>query len=37
MADTGWQRKFEDPIPIPNGKKLVTLRISVMVSGNFTR
>jgi hypothetical protein len=26
MADTGWQRKFEDPISIPNGKKLVTLR-----------
>src|SRR5437773_12533567 len=25
MAD-GWQRKFEDPIPLPNGKKLVTLR-----------
>ena len=26
MADNGWQRKFEDPIPLPNGKKLVTLR-----------
>ena len=21
MADAGWQRKFEDPIPLPNGKK----------------
>jgi hypothetical protein len=26
MADTGWQRKFEDPIPLPDGRKLVTLR-----------
>jgi hypothetical protein len=23
---SGWQRKFEDPIPLPNGKKLATLR-----------
>ncbi len=21
-----WQRKFEDPIPLPDGRKLVTLR-----------
>ena len=26
MAETGWQRKFEDPIPLPSGKALVTLR-----------
>ena len=26
MADTGWQRKFEDPISLPGGRKLVTLR-----------
>ena len=26
MAGTGWQRKFEDPIPLPSGKELVTLR-----------
>ena len=26
MAGEGWRRKFEDPIPLPNGKKLVTLR-----------
>jgi hypothetical protein len=26
MADKGWQRKFEDPIPLPAGRKLVTLR-----------
>jgi hypothetical protein len=26
VADTGWQRKFEDPIPLPSGKALVTLR-----------
>jgi hypothetical protein len=25
MADKGWQRKFEDPIPLPDGRKLVTL------------
>jgi len=25
MADKGWQRKFEDPISLPNGLKLVTL------------
>ena len=26
MADNGWQRKFEDPIPLPDGRELVTLR-----------
>jgi hypothetical protein len=26
MADTGWSREFEDPITLPNGKKLITLR-----------
>jgi hypothetical protein len=26
MTDNGWQRKFEDPIPTPDGRKLVTLR-----------
>jgi len=26
MADNGWQREFEDPISLPGGKKLVTLR-----------
>ncbi len=26
MADTGWQRKFEDPISLPDGRKLVSLR-----------
>jgi len=26
MADKGWQRKFEDPISLPDGRKLVTLR-----------
>jgi hypothetical protein len=25
-AERGWQRKFEDPIPLPNGDKLITLR-----------
>jgi hypothetical protein len=25
-AERGWQRKFEDPIPSPNGDKLITLR-----------
>jgi hypothetical protein len=26
MADTGSQREFEDPIPLPDGRKLITLR-----------
>jgi hypothetical protein len=26
MADNGWQRKFEDPIPLPDGRTLITLR-----------
>jgi hypothetical protein len=25
VADTGWQRKFEDPISLPGGRTLVTL------------
>ena len=25
MSERGWQRKFEDPIPLPGGRKLVTL------------
>jgi hypothetical protein len=25
-AERGWQRKFEDPIPLPDGRTLVTLR-----------
>jgi hypothetical protein len=24
-AERGWQRKFEQPIPLPDGRKLVTL------------
>jgi hypothetical protein len=23
---SGWSRKFEDPIPLPDGRKLITLR-----------
>ena len=26
MADRGWNRKFDEPIPLPGGRKLVTLR-----------
>jgi hypothetical protein len=26
MSDRGWRRAFDDPIPIPGGRKLVTLR-----------
>jgi hypothetical protein len=26
VADSGWQRKFEEPIPLPDGRELVTLR-----------
>jgi hypothetical protein len=25
MADNGWKRKFDDPIPLPRGRQLVTL------------
>jgi hypothetical protein len=25
MADRGWKRRFEDPIPLPDGRQLVTL------------
>jgi hypothetical protein len=26
MADKGWQRKFDNPIPLPDGRALTTLR-----------
>jgi hypothetical protein len=26
MPDKGWQRRFEDPIPLPRGRQLVTLK-----------
>jgi hypothetical protein len=26
VADQGWQRKFEDPIPLPGNRKLLTLK-----------
>jgi hypothetical protein len=26
MVDNSWQRKFEDPIPLPDGRKLLTLK-----------
>jgi hypothetical protein len=25
-SKTGWQRQFEDPIPLPKGRQLVTLK-----------
>jgi hypothetical protein len=25
MADKGWSRRFEDPIPLPRGRQLITL------------
>jgi hypothetical protein len=25
MPDKGWQRRFDDPIPLPKGRQLVTL------------
>jgi hypothetical protein len=31
MAATGWKRRFDDPIPLPDGKKLVTLRDAIAV------
>jgi hypothetical protein len=26
MADQGWSRRFDDPIPLPRGRQLVTLK-----------
>jgi hypothetical protein len=26
MTDRGWKREFEDPIPLPRGRQLVTLK-----------
>ena len=26
LADRGWQRAFDDPIALPNGRELVTLQ-----------
>jgi hypothetical protein len=26
MPDRGWKRLFEDPIPLPQGRQLVTLK-----------
>jgi hypothetical protein len=26
MSDRGWQRPFDDPIPLPKGRQLVTLK-----------
>jgi hypothetical protein len=26
MAKTGWQRRFDEPIPLPNGRQLLILR-----------
>jgi hypothetical protein len=25
MADAGWRRPFDDPIPLPRGRQIVTL------------
>jgi hypothetical protein len=25
-ADRGWKRRFDDPIPLPDGRQLVTLK-----------
>jgi hypothetical protein len=33
MVDPGWKRPFEDPIPLPRGRHLVTLEDA----GNCTR
>jgi hypothetical protein len=29
VSERGWQRKFEDPIPLPDGTRLNTLREAV--------
>jgi hypothetical protein len=25
VADRGWQRRFDDPVPLPRGRQLITL------------
>jgi len=27
MPDTGWRRRFDEPIPLPRGRQLVTLLV----------
>jgi hypothetical protein len=29
VSERGWQREFEDPIPVPDGKRLNTLREAI--------
>jgi hypothetical protein len=31
MAETGWSKRFEDPVTLPNGRQLVTL----LDAGNY--
>jgi len=26
MANRGWQRRFDEPIPLPRGRQLITLQ-----------
>jgi hypothetical protein len=32
VADKSWQREFEDPIPLPDGTQLRTLREAISLS-----
>jgi hypothetical protein len=36
LTAKGWQREFEDPIPLPSGRKLITLREPPTTSNTFT-
>jgi hypothetical protein len=29
MAANGWRRRFDEPIPLPGGRKLVTLKDAI--------
>ena len=33
MPDKGWSRTFDEPVPLPRGRQLVTL--NSLLSGNF--
>jgi hypothetical protein len=37
MLDTGWSRAFDEPIPLPRGRQLVTLKESIGMSQRCQR
>jgi len=37
VADRGWKRRFDDPIPLPRGRQLVTLEDAGRYITNLSR